>query len=43
MSVAVETQSDLCRGQTVVDHLMMMGRPPNVEVVLEVSREGELW
>lgn len=37
--VAVETQSELCRGQTVVDHLTMMGQPANVDVVLEASRE----
>jgi purine nucleosidase len=37
--VAIETQSDLCRGQSVVDHLQMMGREPNAEVVTEASRE----
>lgn len=37
--VAIETQSDLCRGQTVVDHLEVTGQPANVEVVLEASRE----
>jgi purine nucleosidase len=37
--VAIETDSDLCRGQTVVDHLMITGHNPNVEVVFEVSRE----
>ncbi len=37
--VTIETDSELCRGQTVVDHLMITGQEPNVEVVLEASRE----
>jgi purine nucleosidase len=37
--VAVETQSDLCRGQTVVDHPRITGKDPNAEVVLEASRD----
>jgi purine nucleosidase len=37
--VAIEAQSALCRGQSVVDHLQVMGREPNAEVVLEASRE----
>jgi purine nucleosidase len=37
--VEVETKSELCRGQTVVDHLGMLKRPPNADVVREVSRE----
>jgi purine nucleosidase len=37
--VAVETEGDWCRGQTVVDHLKVTGREPNVDVVLEASRE----
>lgn len=37
--VAVETGSELCRGQSVVDHLHLLGRPPNAEVVVEASRE----
>lgn len=37
--VAIETQSSLCRGQTVVDHLGVTGQPPNVAVVLAASRE----
>jgi purine nucleosidase len=37
--VTVETQSDLCRGQTVVDHLGVTKNKPNIEVVLEASRE----
>ncbi len=37
--VAVETESPLCRGQTVVDHHGVTGQTPNVDVVLEASRE----
>lgn len=37
--VAIETASELCRGQTVVDHLGVTGRPPNVTVVREVARD----
>jgi purine nucleosidase len=37
--VAVETGSELCRGQSVVDHLHLLGRPPNAVVVVEASRE----
>jgi purine nucleosidase len=37
--VAIETTSTLCRGQSVVDHLQLMGREPNTEVVREASRE----
>jgi len=37
--VAIETDSELCRGQTVVDHLNVMGHEPNVEIVFDVSRE----
>ena len=37
--VAIETESELCRGQTVVDHLAVTKHKPNVEVVLEASRE----
>ena len=37
--VAIETDSELCRGQTVVDHLGVTKQKPNVEVVLEASRE----
>ena len=40
--VAVETESRLCRGQTVVDHFHITGTPPNVDVVLEASREAFL-
>ncbi len=39
LHVAVETGSELCRGQTVVDHLGVTGNAPNVDVVLEASRE----
>jgi purine nucleosidase len=37
--VAVETGGAWCRGQTVVDHLGVTQLPPNVDVVLEASRE----
>lgn len=37
--VAIETQSELCRGQSVVDHNAILDREPNVEVVLKASRE----
>ena len=37
--VAIETQSELCRGQSVVDHFAITGHEPNTEVVLEASRE----
>jgi purine nucleosidase len=37
--VAIETGSDLCRGQSVVDHYGILGEEPNVEVVIEASRE----
>jgi purine nucleosidase len=37
--VAIETEGDWCRGQTVVDHLGVTGREPNVDVVLEASRD----
>ncbi len=37
--VAIETESELCRGQTVVDHQAITKHKPNVEVVLKASRE----
>ena len=37
--VAIETRGDLCRGQSVVDRLGILGREPNAEVVMEASRE----
>ena len=37
--VAVETGGTWSRGQTVVDHLEVTGREPNVEVVTGASRE----
>lgn len=37
--VAIETEGDWSRGQTVVDHLGVTGREPNVEVVLKANRE----
>lgn len=39
LHVAVETRGEQTRGQTVVDHLGIDARPPNVRVVLEASRE----
>lgn len=40
--VAIETQSDLCRGQSIVDHFGILEREPNTEVVLQASRE-KFW
>jgi purine nucleosidase len=37
--VAIETMSPLCRGQSVVDHLHVMRREPNAEVIMVASRE----
>lgn len=37
--VAVETQGDLCRGQTVVDHLNLTKRPANLDVVMVADRD----
>jgi purine nucleosidase len=37
--VAIETGGAWCRGQTVVDVLGVTGRNPNVDVVVEASRE----
>ena len=37
--VAIETQSELCRGQSVVDHFAVTGQKPNAEVIIEASRE----
>jgi purine nucleosidase len=37
--VDVETNSTLCRGQTVVDTLNLLKRPPNVSVVQAVDRD----
>lgn len=37
--VAIETQSELCRGQTVVDHNGVLKKEPNVDVVLAASKE----
>ena len=37
--VAVETGGIWCRGQTVVDLLGVTGRKPNVDVVVEASRD----
>jgi len=37
--VAIEAQSELCRGQSVVDHFGVLGQGSNAEVVLKASRE----
>jgi purine nucleosidase len=37
--VAIETTSDLCRGQSVVDHVGVLGKEANVTLVLEADRE----
>jgi purine nucleosidase len=37
--VAIEDQSELCRGQSVVDHFGVLDQEPNAEVVLRASRE----
>jgi purine nucleosidase len=39
LHVEIETKSELTRGATVVDHLRVTGKEPNVDVVLEASRE----
>jgi purine nucleosidase len=39
LNVVVETKGEHTRGETVVDHLGLTKRPPNVRVVLEASRE----
>lgn len=39
LHVAIETQSELCRGQSVVDHYDITGQEPNAEVVLDASRQ----
>jgi purine nucleosidase len=39
LHVEIETNSTSCRGQTIVDHLQVTGYEPNVNVVLEASRE----
>lgn len=40
--VTVETGYGLCQGQSLVDHLSLSGQEPNVDVVIEASREGFL-
>jgi purine nucleosidase len=39
LSVEIETGDGLCRGQSVVDHLMLTDNPANADIVFEVSRE----
>jgi len=36
---AVETGGELCRGQTVIDHLGLLNQPPNIHAVTTASRE----
>ncbi|MCC6905452.1 MAG: nucleoside hydrolase [Anaerolineae bacterium] len=38
--VSVDLSDGLTRGQTIVDHLEVTGRPANVKVVLDASREA---
>jgi purine nucleosidase len=42
LRVDIETGSELTRGQSVVDHLRVTGQEPNVDVVLDASRDGFL-
>ena len=42
LHVAIEADSELCRGQSVVDHFGITGQEPNTEVVLKASRP-EFW
>ena len=42
LDVVVETGGTYAAGQTVVDHLGIDGRTPNVHVVVEASREAFL-
>jgi len=37
--IDIETNSDLTRGQTVVDYNGTLGKVPNVELVIEASHE----
>lgn len=37
--VEIETVSELCRGQTVVDHLNVKKQPPNATVVMAADRD----
>jgi purine nucleosidase len=38
--VEVETESDLCRGRTVVDHWHRTDREPNAHVGLEIEADA---
>jgi purine nucleosidase len=42
LRVDIETGSELTRGQSVVDHLRVTGKAPNVDVVLDASRDAFL-
>ena len=37
--VAIETESKSCRGQTVIDHLGVLNKEANIDVVLGASHE----
>lgn len=37
--VDIEEASELCRGQTVVDHVGVTGQTPNTDVVMEIDRQ----
>jgi purine nucleosidase len=37
--VAIETTSDLCRGQSVIDHVSVLRKEPNTTLVLQADRE----
>lgn len=39
LHVAIEADSELCRGQSVVDRYNITGQTPNTQVVLQASRE----
>jgi pyrimidine-specific ribonucleoside hydrolase len=39
LRVDVETAGELTRGRTVADREGLLGRPPNVEVGLDIDRE----
>ena len=41
-NIVVETRGDYTAGQTVVDHLGLTDRAPNVDVVMEASRDAFL-
>jgi purine nucleosidase len=40
LNVEVETESELCRGRTVVDLWRRTDRPPNADVGVEIDADG---